>query len=468
MIAPTTLDIEEIIRRKPKEAEESHPVAEPAVDTRPRRPEARCLRVLVLAPHPFLIDRGSPIDLGLVLRGLSRRGAEVDVVCYAEGREVDLPGVTLHRIPDKPFLREMRPGFSLRKLFADAYLFSKARQLVARHSYDLVHAGEEGVFMARWFQLSRRLPYVYDLDSSIPQQLVEKMPWLRPLSWLFTRAERAVVGNAAGCLPVCNALGDLCLRHGARLVEVLHDISLLEEAEVQRLLRDPPGNLRASLGLEPGDLIAMYVGNLEPYQGIDLLLDAMVELSRTPAAPRLPGEVSSRTPSLHLVVAGGRADDIAQARARVRNTEAESRVHFLGASPLEELATLLVQGDLLIAPRIRGVNTPMKVFSYLHTGRCVLVTDLPTHTQVLHAGICAFAAPTADAFARRMDELARDSETRARLGAAGRAFALGHHTFEAYCERLDRFYDEVTERLRAPGAVPGAAAMAEGGLGSLP
>lgn len=407
------------------------------------------LRILVLAPHPFLIDRGTPIDLGLVLRALSLRGMHVDVVCYAEGQGTDLPGITLHRIPDRAIFRGMRPGFSLRKVLADAYLFQKARRLAAHNHYDLIHAGEEAVFLAQWLERDFSIPYVYDLDSSIAQQMVEKMPWMRPFRRVLDRCEGAAVRGALGCLPVCNALGDLCRRHGSRNVEVLHDITLLDEEELGTLRQTPPRSLREETGIPPDDLLAMYVGNLEPYQGVDLLLDAMVVLN----GPAPTG--TSGPPRLHLVVVGGRADDIARARHRIRGTAAEARVHFLGPRPVGQLASLLVQGDILVAPRIRGLNTPMKVFSYLHTGRCVLVTDLPTHTQVLDARVCALAKPTPAAFAQALAQLAADPAVRDRLGAAGRAYVLEHHTFDAYRRRLDHFYDEVANLLEARRPHPG-------------
>ena len=44
------------------------------------------LDVLFLIPHPFYQDRGSPIADEMVLRVLSERGNEVDVVTYSEGK----------------------------------------------------------------------------------------------------------------------------------------------------------------------------------------------------------------------------------------------------------------------------------------------------------------------------------------------------------------------------------------------
>ena len=38
---------------------------------------------------------------------------------------------------------------------------------------------------------------------------------------------------------------------------------------------------------------------------------------------------------------------------------------------------------MLVSPRIRGTNTPLKIYSYLRSGRPIVATNLLTHTQVL-------------------------------------------------------------------------------------
>ena len=38
---------------------------------------------------------------------------------------------------------------------------------------------------------------------------------------------------------------------------------------------------------------------------------------------------------------------------------------------------------MLVSPRIRGTNTPLKIYSYLRSGKPIVATDLLTHTQVL-------------------------------------------------------------------------------------
>ena len=46
----------------------------------------------------------------------------------------------------------------------------------------------------------------------------------------------------------------------------------------------------------------------------------------------------------------------------------------------------LLAADVLVSPRLKGLNTPMKIYSYLDSGSAVLATRLRTHTQVLDDG----------------------------------------------------------------------------------
>ena len=110
--------------------------------------------------------------------------------------------------------------------------------------------------------------------------------------------------------------------------------------------------------------LLMYVGNLERYQGIDLLLDSF-KLTLAHAA------------EARLVIIGGASEHITRYRQRARQLGVDMCVYFVGKRPVEDLAYYLAQADILVSPRIQGDNTPMKLYSYLDSGKALLATDLP-------------------------------------------------------------------------------------------
>ncbi len=189
------------------------------------------MNVLMLAPHPFYQARGTPIAVDLVLRVLSSHGEIVDVVTFAEGEDVHYANVNIYRTPSFRFMQNIRPGFSWKKLICDLFVFIKAIQLVRTGRYDLVHAGEEAVFMALFIKKVFGVPYVYDMDSSLVGQLLDKYPGLRFLKAVLEVFEGAAVRNAEAVIPVCRALATEVQRYSpSKKVVVIPDISLLNQS----------------------------------------------------------------------------------------------------------------------------------------------------------------------------------------------------------------------------------------------
>ncbi|NNF27485.1 MAG: glycosyltransferase [Gemmatimonadetes bacterium] len=383
------------------------------------------MKVLFLAPQPYFIDRGTPIDVDIMARALSDHGHQVDLVCYPDGRERNYDGLTVHRVRAPNWLRGSPPGFSLRKVGLDLLMAPLAFRLARRGQYDVVHAGEEAVFLAMALKRVFGLPYVYDMDSSIAQQLVEQMGALGPLASVFDWFEGRAIRGALAAAPVCNALAELAHAQRAAFVETLHDISQLENPT-----RAATGFLRERLGIDTP--ILMYVGNLQPYQGVDLLLDSCAVA------------LGSGT-RFDLVIAGGNDKDIERYRGRAKELGIDRRIHFLGPWPVDELDVLLAEADILTAPRIKGVNTPMKVFPYMHTGKPVLVTDLKTHSQILDSSVAVLAPPEPEGFGREISRLVEDEGLRDRIGRRGHEFVEKGHTYPAHRARVARLYAFVAE-----------------------
>ena len=390
------------------------------------------MKVLLLAPHPFYQDRGTPIAVSLVLKVLSQRTAKVDVVTYHEGKDLYYEYVTVHRIPNMPFIRGVRPGFSWKKVMCDVLLLGKALLLVSKNKYHLVHAVEESVYIAVLLKFLFRIPYVYDMDSSLPQQMMERYPWLASVKALLNGFERLAVRNAKVVVPVCEALSDSIREYHPAKVMVVHDVALPQDG-----CGSDPSNLKSQLGIE--GLVIMYVGNLEKYQGIDLLLESFALVLR-------------RTDQASLVIIGGENTDIERYRKRASDWGVDGKIHFLGPKPVQDLSGYLSQADILVSPRIRGNNTPMKIYSYLQSGKAVLATELPTHTQVLGPHVVMLAPPDVEMFSKAMLRLIEDEALRLRLGKAGKEFVVTRYTYGSLHGKLMTLFDYL-EREVVPGPI---------------
>jgi glycosyltransferase involved in cell wall biosynthesis len=376
------------------------------------------MRILVIAPQPFYQERGTPIATRLLIEALQSAGHEVDVLTYHVGDDPGLPGVRVFRAAAVPFVRDVPIGFSVRKLLCDLALGWRLLTLTRRHRYDVLHAVEEAVFLSLLVRGVSRV--VYDMDSSLPEQLLGKYRSLHRLDGLLRRLERFAIARSDLVLAVCEDLAARVRAYStATPVDVLEDVSLLDEGgagAVEDLRGDLPAN---------GALV-LYVGNLEHYQGVDLMLDAIAALT----AP---------TP-LKVVAVGGNPAAVAAYRARAAALGIGATVTFVGARPLKDLGAYLKQADVLVSPRCSGHNTPMKLYSYLAAGKAVLATRIRSHTQVLTDDCALLVEPTAPALAAGLEVLLHSPALREQLGLAARRLAATRYSVTHFRESVASAY----------------------------
>ena len=376
------------------------------------------MRVLLLAPQPFYRERGTPIAVRLLAETLCSLGHSVDLLVYHEGEEISRPGLRLLRAAAPPLVRDVPIGFSWKKLACDVSLTAAFVRLARPGRYDVVHAVEESVFPAAWLRRRHRAAVVCDMDSDLVDQIVGSSRLRGLLRGALYATVRRALGGCRLVLAVCPHLADraraLCPRVPVR---VLEDIPLTDGRGA------PAEDLRARHDI--AGTLALYVGNLEPYQGMSLLLDAMA----APAAA-----------AVTLVVVGGSPADISRHRERAAALGLAGRVHFAGPRPVRELGGYLAQADILVSPRTLGENTPMKIYSYLASGRSVLATDIGSHTQALDATCAVLVPPDPASLAAGLRLLAGDEQLRERLGRAGAARAAERYSRAAYREKLRDAY----------------------------
>ena len=396
------------------------------------------MRILVVAPQPFYQERGTPIATRLLLEALQAAGHSVDVLTYHVGNDPKLPGVRVFRAPAIPFIRDVPIGFSLRKVICDLALLWRLFTLTRRKRYDVLHAVEEAVFLSLLVRafVGRRSTLgtdkldrlgcrvVYDMDSSLPEQLVGKYAALRFVDGELRRLERLAIARSDLVLAVCNDLATRARGYATNTpIDVVEDVSLLGGGG----MRAESENLRR--GLLYGELLVLYVGNLEHYQGVDLMLDAIAKLE---------------SPPMKFVAVGGNHEAVVAYRRRVAELGLGGTVAFIGARPLAQLGPLLEQADVLVSPRLHGQNTPMKLYSYLAAGKAVLATRIRSHTQVLSDDNALLVEPTPAAVARGLDALLRSPLMRERLALSARRLATTRYSLTQFRASLASAYRRFT------------------------
>jgi glycosyltransferase involved in cell wall biosynthesis len=382
-------------------------------------------KILVLAPQPFFQNRGTPIAIKLLVTELAALGHDVHLLVFHEGENVVIPGVTIHRTPKIPGVHHIPPSISAKKIVCDLTMFFRALMLLRKNRFDIIHAIEEAVFMAKVLGAMFHIPYIYDMDSSLPIQIVDKLAFCRPIKRELVFFEKMAVRSSFGVVAVCRALEDIAVSYApGKLVARLEDVSLLEDS------RPGEENLREKYGISGP--IMLYVGNLEGYQGIDLLLEGFQQ-------------ALERGCNGNVVIIGGTESTIASYKRKAEQLGISERTYFCGPRPVELLGHYLQQADILLSPRVQGNNTPMKLYSYLDSGKAVLATNLATHTQVLNDDFACLVEPTRESMGQGMEKLLNDVAMREELGRKGREIARENYSLKAFREKLRGFYAKVVE-----------------------
>jgi glycosyltransferase involved in cell wall biosynthesis len=384
----------------------------------------RPLRILFLAPQPFFAVRGTPLAVLHMTRALAGLGHQVDLLTFPQGEPAPVEGVRHLRSLRLPVGR-VKAGPSLAKMVLDLPFLAEAAWRLRFGGYDVVHAVEEAAHLiapfARWFGV----PLVMDVDSSIPDQLrYSGFATRGPLLRLAEGLERHALRHSTVAITVCASLTEGVKARAPDLpVFQVEDPPLVEPG-----MAPPPEvveALRRELTLGPWPVI-LYSGNFEPYQGVELLLDAL-----------------ALTPHVQLLLMGGGPDDVARMKAAARGRSVGERCVFSGQRPPSDLPAFLALADVLASPRAKGQNTPFKIFTYLASGKPLVATRIPTHTQLLDDTTAFLVEPTPEGLGSGILAALDHPEEAAARARAGRELIDREYSVERYREKIARAYATV-------------------------
>ncbi len=416
----------------PLPAAESESAAVPSPGPQRVPPDRSGYRILTLAPTPFFGDYGCHVRILEEMRALRTLGHAPLLATYPYGRS--LPDVPVRRPPRPPGRWHARPGSSRHKLYLDSLLaFAALPALLAPRAH-LVHGHlHEGAFIG--YPLSRlgRVPLVFDFQGSLTAEMVDH-GFLQPSSRWYGAMRRleAAINRLADAVVTSTANGADLLRRAfgcpARRITVVPD-------GVNVALFSPPApgtpraarvaRLRAHLGLPPGARVVVYLGLLAEYQGLSRLLAA---------AQR----VLAAEPDVHFLLLGYPGQERYRAQAEALGIGA--RVHLPGRVPYERAPDYLALGHVAVAPKMSASEGNGKVLNYMAMALPVVAFDTPVTRELL--GDLGLYAPLGDAeaLAAGLLEALRDEPAARARGAALRARAAAHFSWDRSAAQLDAVY----------------------------
>lgn len=393
------------------------------------------MHILKIVPQAFYAPRGTPLSAYHRARELLARGHEVDILTYGLGEPPPDLNVRVFRARGPHFCRSLPPGPSGRKIWLDVLLFVSLIGRLCRQRYDALYAHEEAALLARVAGALFRTPLVYDMHSSLPLQITDwQFSRSRWVIAVFAWVERICVSGACAIVAISPAVARAARRACPDALCVVLTNYFEPEERVQS--RDTAA-IRARHGVGPREKLIVYTGSFVALQALDLLLEAF---------PRVLASV----PDARLLLVGGGEPEISQLRAMTERLGIAGRVILERAHPQAEIAAYLAAADALVSPRVRGINPPGKLLSYLSSGRPVVATDTLVHNQLLTVDCAILTSPDAMGLADGLVRALTDAALSAKL-AEGSARAIAR-----LCSKSarDAAYEEIAAAVRAAAGAP--------------
>ncbi len=387
------------------------------------------MKALVIAPQPFFTPRGTPFSVYYRTMITSELGVNVDLLTYGEGQDVDLPGVRIFRGPRFAFLGNVKTGPSALKLFLDIFLIIRTIGLLLTNRYDVVHAHEEAVFFCRFLKPIFRFKMIYDMHSSLPQQLTNfNFTTSRFLISLFKKLEDSCLHNADAVITICPALAtyvdDLIVDHEKHQ---LIENSIFEPVKLAGPKITDNNTETIDIPFSEGGFpLIVYAGTLEHYQGIDIMLEGF-------------SIAHKQNQQLRMIVAGGSESQVNHYRNMVKDLGIDKVCTLTGRVPQRIAKKMMAKATVLASPRTEGDNTPLKVYELLASGKPMFATNIYSHTQVLTDDVAFMVDPTAEGIAQGMlDSTANNDEVTKKISNAQKLYEekYSRKVYEAKMRKL--------------------------------
>jgi len=356
------------------------------------------MRIAMAGACPFPVPQGSQVHLADTARVMQACGHAVTLVVYGYGIGAAPPDLAIARAWSPREGGRTRAGPSFAKPLHDAALVLKLRSL---RDIDIVHAHNyEGLLCAL---ASGRRPVVYQAHNAMADELPH---YFKGASW--ARAAGAWLDRA---LP---RRADAVIVPHAALGAYLEDCG----CDSSRVFVVPPA-LDAALfePAQPGDASppVLYTGNLDAYQNLPLLVEAMKRVRESEPAARLV---------------------IATADARALEGAEMIPVHDFDA-----LRGVLSHEAVIACPRVSWSGYPIKLLNAMAAAQAIVACE--GAAPGLTHGHDALLVPDGDtdAFADALLQLLRETDLRRRLGRNARETLEQRHAPEVIGEAIESVYE---------------------------
>lgn len=282
--------------------------------------------------------------------------------------------------------------------------------------------GVAGGLVARAF----RRPLIIELNAPLATEQSAYRETLLPK--LAVDAERALLNRADAVFVVSQTLRNHVLELGIAS-EKIHVVP--NGVDARRFFpasRDE--QLRERLGLKDSRVIG-FVGGLRPWHGVESL-------------PGLMQALAEEFRDLKLVFVGSGPLE-RELKLKFAEKDLSDRVVFLGAVPHDQVAPIIRQFDIALAPYPEHAHSfyfsPLKLFEYLACGVATVAADIGQISEIVKHGETGWLHRPGDlsALAEACRTLLRNATLKQTVGKAAAQLIHEHYTWDHNVRRIEEF-----------------------------
>jgi len=344
----------------------------------------------------------------------------------------DIDGVTYHRLGRKI------GRISNTATFLTAYA-ERAAELVSELKPAILHAASNhwNGLVANHVARELGLPSIYEVRGLWEVTSLSRYPGYEYTSRyrIHVRLETQAAQDADHVFALTQALKQELIRRGVDGQKITLLPNCVDAARFEPRTRDL--ELEAQLDVS-GKTVIGYVGSLNEYEGLDLLIEAAAELAKT------------RTDFKVLIVGSG----IEQERlaAIVAELNLGTHVIFTGRVPHSEVEKYYSLIDIAPFPRLAlpvcEMVSPLKPFEAMAMQKACIVSSVDALTEIVQDGVTGrvFEKNSAADLMRVLGELLDNPSQIREFGTSARSWVLNNRTWEHDTVIAHEIYERLTSK----------------------
>jgi len=388
------------------------------------------LTVAMVAACPFPANHGTPAAIREMSETLSQLGHQVHVVTYPLKDDIPTNGVTIHRVRRLGKKQQIVVGPTYQRLGFDALMIPKLCRVIRTYKVDVIHAHNyEGALVGYGAKKVTGTPMVYNAINT----MINELPlygFIRPQSMAILLAhflDRVVPRMADFIIADTEELMAFIIEKGIppEGIQVVHsgvNIEMFEKGDRKEIRK------RYQIGTNP---LVIYTGTLDPFQGIDSLLEAFKI-------------VHGKFPEAVLMILGSTVHPHHEEKYRgmAKEMGLEEKVIFTLCS-LEVLPDFLAAADVAVLPRLSSPGIPTKLLNYRAAGKPIVSFEGSGKGLQHMVDALLIKSDDREEFGRAINRLLSDPSLAQHLGENAKKEIKGKYDWQTIAQKIEKVYFSV-------------------------